>query len=276
MKLSDYKSPAFVCSGGGIKAAAFHIGVSLALKELGFKFAGGSKKFVKNNYSSNELTFKTYVGSSAGSVVCSFLAAGYSIESIVEAFTQGNGIEGFKSSDGESNLKPLSYKDLFSVNLNASPMKIFSNLFRKGLNIKGGFEVLLKKNIKYSGFFSTQNLEKYLRENVLTHSNEFKDLGVQLYIIATQLNHSRKTIFGPHKKFSQTETSQNANYAQISEAVAASTSLPPVFSPFGIKNERNEMVYFFDGEIRDTLSTHIAADNGSDLVIASYSIQPYQ
>src|SRR6202035_2188909 len=31
----------------------------------------------------------------------------------------------------------------------------------------------------------------------------------------------------------------------------------------------------FDGEIRDTLSTHVAADNGADLVIASYSVQPY-
>src|ERR1700692_4437613 len=34
-------------------------------------------------------------------------------------------------------------------------------------------------------------------------------------------------------------------------------------------------MFFFDGEIRDTLSTHVAADHGADLVIASYSIQPY-
>ena len=30
-----------------------------------------------------------------------------------------------------------------------------------------------------------------------------------------------------------------------------------------------------DGEIRDTLSTHVAVDQGADLVISSYSIQPY-
>ena len=34
-------------------------------------------------------------------------------------------------------------------------------------------------------------------------------------------------------------------------------------------------MFFFDGEIRDTLSTHVAADQGADLVISSYSIQPY-
>ncbi len=276
MKLSEYKSPALVCSGGGIKAAAFHIGVSLALKELGFNFAGGSKNYVKSNYEKTDpLTFKTYVGSSAGSVVCSFLAAGYSIEAIIEAFTQGNGIEGFNTQSEDSNLKPISYKDIFSVNLNASPLKIFKSVFKKGINIKGGFEVLLKKNLKYSGFFSTQNLERYFREHVLTDVNQFEDLGVNLYIVATQLNHSRKVIFGPHKKFSQNERSQKAGYAKISEAVAASTSLPPVFSPFGIENERGDMVYFFDGEIRDTLSTHVAADSGSDLIISSYSIQPY-
>ena len=40
-----------------------------------------------------------------------------------------------------------------------------------------------------------------------------------------------------------------------------------------IKLERNLL---FDGEIRDTLSTHVASDNGADLVWqASYSIQPY-
>ncbi len=280
MKLSEYKSPALVLSGGGIKAAAFHIGVCLALKQLGFNFAGGSKSFVENNFDPDDssLTFKTYVGSSAGSVVCSFLAAGFSIESIIEAFTQGNGIEGFKQSEEHRNgssLKPLSYKDIFSVNLNASPVKILANLFRKTVNIKGGFEVMLKKSLKYNGFFSTDNLEKYLRENVFPNSNNFNELGIKLFIIATQLNHSRKAIFGPFAESSKTKTEKYANFATISQAVAASTSLPPVFAPYGIVNQKGKEIQFFDGEIRDTLSTHVASDNGSDLVIASYSIQPY-
>ena len=38
---------------------------------------------------------------------------------------------------------------------------------------------------------------------------------------------------------------------------------------------RGKEIFFFDGEIRDTLSTHVAADHGADLVISSYSVQPY-
>ncbi|MEQ1877910.1 MAG: patatin-like phospholipase family protein, partial [Bdellovibrionia bacterium] len=49
----------------------------------------------------------------------------------------------------------------------------------------------------------------------------------------------------------------------------------PVFAPYGMKDDKGKEIYFFDGEIRDTLSTHVAVDHGADLVIASYSIQPY-
>ena len=119
-----------------------------------------------------------------------------------------------------------------------------------------------------------ENLEKYIRENV-SGDNHFSSLGVNLYIIATQLNHSRKVIFGNYDQTTKDERIKYAGYAKISEAVAASASLPPVFAPFGIHNHKGREVFFFDGEIRDTLSTHVAADHGCDLVIASYSIQPY-
>ena len=43
MRLDHKKKPALVLSGGGVKAAAFHAGVCLALNEKGFRFAGGTK-----------------------------------------------------------------------------------------------------------------------------------------------------------------------------------------------------------------------------------------
>ena len=90
-KLSKKKNPALVLSGGGVKAAAFHIGVCLALKDKGFHFAGGSPSRVADEFSNDPMTFKTYVGSSAGSIISSILASGYSIEAIIHAFTQGAG-----------------------------------------------------------------------------------------------------------------------------------------------------------------------------------------
>lgn len=65
------------------------------------------------------------------------------------------------------------------------------------------------------------------------------------------------------------------NDVSISEAAACSTALPPIFSPYPIKNDKGHKVYYFDGEIRDTLSTHVGYDAGADLIIASYTHQPY-
>src|SRR5690606_19579027 len=55
-----------VFSGGGIKAAAFHIGVCLALREKGFRFAGGSKDEVEQLSTLDpKRLIRLYVGSSA-------------------------------------------------------------------------------------------------------------------------------------------------------------------------------------------------------------------
>lgn len=280
MRLSEKTKPALVLSGGGIKAAAFHIGVCLALREKGFKFAGGNPTKVQNEYPEDKMTFKTYVGSSAGSVISTFLACGYDIDSIIHAFTQGAGIpsvtrKGSHFTPRHTDLKPLTYRNIFGLNLKAGhPSRFLSNLFKKKPVISGGLEVLLKRGVKVNGLFNMNSLERYMRENVCS-GNKFSSLGVELYIIATQLNHSRKVIFGNFDQTTKDERIKYAGYAKISEAVAASASLPPFFAPYGIHNHKGKEVFFFDGEIRDTLSTHVAADHGSDLVIASYSIHPY-
>ena len=100
MNIHKKKKIALVLSGGGIKAAAFHIGVCLALKEKGFVFAGGSKEWVRQKYPEplnnkdaqrKDLTIKLYVGSSAGAFVASVLASGKSLESLITAFQVGFG-----------------------------------------------------------------------------------------------------------------------------------------------------------------------------------------
>ncbi|OFZ19336.1 MAG: hypothetical protein A2Z20_01715 [Bdellovibrionales bacterium RBG_16_40_8] len=280
MRLGEKKNLALVLSGGGIKAAAFHIGVCLAMREKGFRFAGGSPEHVASVFTDNKLTFKTYVGSSAGAIISAFIAAGYDIDSIIEAFTKGSGLSISPSrkkhyDPNPAYLRPLSYRDLFALNVRAShPSRIFSSFFRKKPVISGGIEVLLKRGFKVNGIFSTENIEKYIRENVHP-KNTFASLGVNLYIVATQLNHARKVVFGNFAETSKDDQVQYANFASVSQAAAASASLPPFFSPYPIHDNRGREIYYFDGEIRDTLSTHVAADRGADLVVASYSIQPY-
>lgn len=275
MDIHKKKKIALVLSGGGIKAAAYHIGVCLALKEKGFKFIGGTKDSVSLQKDSldSSLAIQVYVGSSAGAFISSVLASGRSIESLVSAFQVGFGLDPSYVIDKEEKLKPIGYRHIF--NLNAKRMLSFipEALLEKSI-LSGGFEVMLKKGFKLNGLFNTHGVERYLRKYVLSE-NEFNKLGVELYIVATQLNHSRKTIFGPFLESTKTPHIKYVNYASISQAVAASTALPPVFAPYLVQKPDGKDIYHYDGEIRDTLSAHVAADQGADLVIASYSMQPY-
>lgn len=275
IKLKKKKKIALVLSGGGIKAAAFHIGVCLALKEKGFRFAGGSKDQVRRNFPDDDpMTIRLYVGSSAGAFVSAILSAGYTLEALINAFDVGSGLSPrFSDEDSLQSLRPIRYRDIFSLNGKNLVRSLPRALLNKSI-ISGGLEAILKDKFKMNGLFTTQALEKYLRNYALSH-NEFSQLGVDLFIIGTQLNHSRKAIFGQFPESRKTSSLKFINYASISQAVAASTSLPPVFSPYAIQSPAGKDLFFFDGEIRDTLSTHVAADHGADLVISSYSVQPY-
>lgn len=274
MSIRRKKKLGLVLSGGGVKAAAYHIGVCLALKEKGFHFAGGSRELVRQGWPEDKpLTFRVYVGSSAGAFVSSILAAGYDVESLINAFQLGIGQKPvFKETDLHY-LKPISYRNVFSLNSSRLMRFLPEALLQKSL-VRGGIEAFFKNGFKLNGLFTTKGLEKYLRKEAFVE-NEFSRLGVELYIIATQLNHTRKAIFGPFAESYKTQSTKFINYASISDAVAASTSLPPVFAPYGIKREDQKEIFYYDGEIRETLSAHVAADHGCDLVISSYSMQPY-
>lgn len=274
MRIKDKKKVALVLSGGGIKAAAFHIGVCLALQEKGFKFAGGTKELVRQNFpDADPMTIRLYVGSSAGAFVASVLAAGYSVESLVNAFQVGSGTTPTFEKNDLRYLKPMTYRDIFNLNSSGLLKFIPRSLMEKSL-VSGGLESLLKNGLKLNGLFSTRGMEAYLRKEVFL-DNDFARLGVELFIIGTQLNHSRKAIFGNFPESYKNGSTKYINYATISDAVACSASLPPVFAPYGITNENGKEIFYYDGEIRETLSTHVAADYGADLVISSYSIQPY-
>ncbi len=276
MRLSEKKRIALVLSGGGIKAAAFHLGVCLALREKGFSFAGGSHDDVKMRYSDDKLTFKVYVGSSAGAIISTFLASGYSIEAIIDAFERGAASDLNRITQRKkvyARLKPITYRDIFALN-GGNFVNFIPNVLRRKSIVTGGLEALIKNGFKINGLFTTKGIERYFRTQVLKE-NSFASLGVDLYVIGTQLNHSRKVVFGNFPETFKEKRIKYANFATISDAVAASASLPPVFAPHGIRDHRGKEIFYFDGEIRETLSTHVAADAGADLVISSYSVQPY-
>lgn len=277
MNIQRKKKIALVLSGGGVKAAAYHIGVCLALREKGFVFAGGSKELAQQKFSADKAGAKTirlYVGSSAGAFIAAMLASGKSLESLIGAFRVGDETKKtFNLSQSAERLKPIGYRHLFNLNSKKILSWVPESLMHKSL-MYGGLEAFIKNGFKLNGLFNANGIERYLRKYVLDE-NDFLRLGVELYIVATQLNHSRKSIFGPYLESSLVNSIRTNGYTKISEAVAASVSLPPVYAPYPIKTYDGESIYHYDGEVRDTLSTHVASDHGADLVIASYSMQPY-
>ena len=273
VQLEKKRKIGLVLSGGGVKAAAFHMGVCRALEKMGIQFSGGSPSQALPESSRDKPSIDLYVGSSAGSVVCTMLASGYSVKSILKSFQKRQKWNNPLNTSCETNLKPLSYSDLFSVN-GKNWFYFLPNLIKSRSVLSGSLETLLKNGFKINGVLTTKGLEKYIRQQVWPE-NTFSSLGAELYIVTTQLNHTRQVIFGNFKQNKEGKRILYANNAKISEAVAASSSLPPIFAPYGIKNKEGEEIFYFDGEIRYTLSTHVAEEQGCDLIISSYSIQPY-
>ncbi|MCT4642438.1 MAG: patatin-like phospholipase family protein [Bacteriovoracaceae bacterium] len=259
------KKTALVLSGGVVKAASWHLGVALALEDLGFTF--------KSNQNSSDEAFKlnrpleidTYVGSSAGAAVCVFLACGYSPQEVINA-TLGL---------SQSRLKKLSYKHMFHFAHNIFRNKNTSK-FHLLEDYPKAIQKILKPFMTFPGFFSTEGVKKYLLENVLD-ADKFEDFIPDLFIVGTQLDHSRKVIFSKYNYPNPTHDNTAVYYKgiSVSDAAAASMSVPPFYAPYPILNPyTNETDYYIDGEIRETLSTHVAEDNNCEVIISSWTHTP--
>ena len=268
IQVSRRKKIGFVCSGGATKAAAFHMGVGLALQEKGFRFLGGLKGRGAAP-SRGPKDIDAYVGSSAGSAIAAYLAAGYTVDQIFDAYL---------GKSKQSPLKPLTYGTLMSVKASQheDTAEGLSKKFKSFTN--GAIDLLYRRQklLSLSGLFTTAGIESYFREDVLP-SNRFQDYSADLCIVATQLNHSKRVIFSKHGLPSPPDDPRCVYETKvaISDAIAASVALPPIFTPYGIKSQSGKLVYFFDGEIRETLSVNAAEQLGADLIISSYTHQPY-
>lgn len=273
----EFTKPGLVCSGGAVKAAAFHIGVCLALRDKGFSFIGGkSEEAVPINSCAfpqrrhHPMEIGTYVGSSAGALIASMLSAGLPIESLINSFSKDTN---FRIDGDFPEIPQISYRDVLAVHW-PKPKSVLKNLQRSSFLGKT-LESMVLRNLRIPGIFSTRGLAHYLKKFILT-TNRFHELKADLFVVGTQLDHSRKIVFGRYgTEKTLDEYCQYASNAPISEAVAASMSLPPIFAPYLVEHEGGKQRYYIDGEIRETMSTHVAKENGCDLIICSYTHQPY-
>ena len=257
----ENKKIALVLSGGMVKAGAWHLGVARALKDLGFQF--------RHNHSPDTPRFEisTYVGSSAGSLVGLYLASGLEPEKIIAIST--------RKMKGE--IPPLSYRDIFRLekSLGKTRRKSKTGPFSE---FPSFWKLLLSPLSRTAGLFSTRGIRDYVRENILL-SDSFEDYRADLFVVATQLDRCRKVIFSKHAYPPPHHDPDGTAYytgTDISDAIAAGMSVPPFYSPWPIKNHHTERTdYYIDGEIRETLSTHVAFDNDCDVVISAWTHTPY-
>jgi len=253
------KKVALVMSGGVVKAAAWHIGVGLALEELGFTLKS-------NNSTESNLEVSTYVGSSAGALISLYFASGFRPIDIIQSHMNKN----------NQVIKPVTYKDMLALKRhiqrppkgkNYDPFSEFPSILK----------ALINPLLSFNGFFSTSGLKSYLENEVLI-SNNYDDYKADVFVVATQLDHSRKVIFSKYKYPSPYHDKTASYYTNIpiSESVAASMSVPPFYSPSPVTNPvTGHIDYYIDGEIRETLSTHVAIDNKCNFVISSWTHTPY-
>jgi predicted acylesterase/phospholipase RssA len=128
------------------------------------------------------------------------------------------------------------------------------------------------------GVVTAAGMERYFRKHVLP-TNRFQDLQASLFLVATQVNGSRKVVFGSRDSLGDQGYGADCAWydnVEISEALAAAVSLPPLFAPYAIANAATgKLFHYHDGEVREPLSLHVARDVGADFAIASSMWRPY-
>jgi predicted acylesterase/phospholipase RssA len=248
------KKIALVLSGGVVKAAAWHLGVSLALEELGFHLKSNKNSDASQNQNQRSLEIGTYVGSSAGALIAVYLASGWTPQDIIQATLGAKG----------SKLKGITYKDMFTIKrpeLKAPKSDLYYPLEGLPTILKN----IMKPVLSLPGFFTTEGLRKYLVNNVI-ESDHFEDFAADLFIVATQLDHSRKVIFSKYNYPNPSHDSTSVYYTgtNVSYATAATMAVPPFYCPYPIKNRHTNGIDYYIDE-----------DNGCDVIISSWTHTPY-
>ena len=277
---------ALVLAGGAVTGGAYKLGGLKALDD-----------FLVNRKTTD---FDIYVGLSAGAFLAAPLAGGVtppemlrSLDGSSDEFTYLSPLDFYSLNLAEFVSKPLEFivdlltyfPDLFGDFVRRTP-DLFRSLRepvdrarkRPTLSnlvecvkpivdaIGGAREFPFPLAYLPSGFFDNSSLEKYLRHNIERRgmTNDFRVLyrlrGVELYIVAMNLDTAERVVFGHDEDTSLT----------ISEAVQASTALPGFYKPARLKG-----FDYVDGGVRRTANIDVAIEHGADLVICYNPFRPF-
>lgn len=238
---------ALVLGGGGITGAAYHLGVLNAMNSM-------SRRAGVND-------FDIYVGTSAGAVIASCLANGISPEELIlanidhEAATiPGIGADEIMMPDRRGLIRSMLR---WPLGVMGALRRYVGHPFTTGLI--DGFGALAEG--LPPALYTTDGTERYLRDLLEERgSNSFGETKRKLLVTATDLDTARRVVFG---------ADENADIP-ISEAAAASTAIPLLYSPRQIGDRQ-----FVDGGLRSTTNIDIAIAHGAKLIVVINPLVPY-
>ncbi len=205
--------------GGGFLRGAAHVGVLKVLEREGYKP-------------------DIIAGTSAGSIVAAFYAAGYSLDEIEQIFTS---------------LKPRDVYDTWSTLI---------NLFMIMASTVCGFFKLPWPLSTPLGLMKGKRLEKFLRQYL--HDVRFTQLKMVLAITTVDINCGSKVIF-VHKPLYRAYVADKIYLPgnKAADAVRASTAVPGLFEPKKIGT-----YLLIDGGLREQVPAEVLYDLGADVVLA--------
>lgn len=251
-QLQQKPGTALVLSGGATKAFYFHLGVLKALQ--------------LDDVSS-------IVGSSAGSVIGAFIAAGATVDDLITSLYQEKiylpRFDGWVKTLTSTMLFKPKYMDITrqSLAIGMTGLQFLLSLpwiYNQDM-IAEALDRLVNAQSHVTGFFDAVALENMFKS--LLPSADFADTEIDLFVIATCLDCRKRGVFNGLYDF-EDDHNLFIRDVPIHKAVRASTTIPGMFDPLKIHGR-----YYIDGEIKQTLSADIGV-RLADRVIVSHTYQP--
>lgn len=238
---------ALVLGGGGFTGGVYEIGALRALDLLAVN--------------STVTNFDIYVGTSAGAFVAGMLANGVTPDEMMQVTSERIPSE-LEDLDLDKVLR-LNYLGFLqkAAMLPLRTAELVLRLVRMGefsaIDIGVGLAEALP-----TGLYSGAGIADYVEAALSAEGrvNDFRLLGNELYLTATDLDTCERIVFGE----------DGWSDVPISKAVQCSTTLPIVYKPVDLKGRQ-----LIDGGVRSTTNVDIAVEKGAKFILVVNPLVPF-